>query len=91
MKRSNSQTLGKARNAVAVSRSSIQREFSNIEQKNPRLFQLALNEAEALAWETGFPHLVFPTLAAEKVRAVCAWYQRQSTIKRIETSLAFAA
>jgi hypothetical protein len=25
-----------------------------------RLFRLALNEAEALAWQTGYPHLLFP-------------------------------
>jgi hypothetical protein len=38
------------------------------------LFQVALNEAEALAWETEFPQLVFPELAAEKVEALAAWH-----------------
>ena len=42
-----------------------------------RLFKLALNEAEALAWQTQYPHLVFPALAAEKVQAVAAWEKRQ--------------
>ena len=31
-----------------------------------RMLQLALNEAEALAWQTEPPDLVFPALAAEK-------------------------
>lgn len=39
-----------------------------------RLFQVALNEAEALAWETEYPQLVFPTLAEEKIAAISSWY-----------------
>jgi hypothetical protein len=39
-----------------------------------RLFRVAVNEAEALAWQTEYPHLVFPALAAEKVLAASAWY-----------------
>ena len=38
-----------------------------------RLLRLVLNEAEAAAWQTMYPHLVFPTLATEKVQAVIAW------------------
>jgi len=41
------------------------------------LLRLALNEAEALAWQTAYPDLVFPDLATEKVRAVIAWQSRQ--------------
>src|SRR2546427_4626702 len=39
--------------------------------------RLALNEAEALAWQTAYPHLVFPALAAEKAQAVATWHARQ--------------
>jgi len=39
-----------------------------------RLFRVALNEAEALAWETEYPQLVFPVLAREKIEAIAAWY-----------------
>ena len=42
-----------------------------------RLFRLALGEAEALAWQSGFPHLLFPALAMEKVQAVAGWKVRQ--------------
>ncbi|MGA2543461.1 MAG: hypothetical protein ABSG78_18075 [Verrucomicrobiota bacterium] len=45
-----------------------------------QMLRLALNEAEALAWQTLYPHLVFPDLAAEKVRGVAAWNSRQQLI-----------
>jgi hypothetical protein len=51
---------------------------------------LALNEAEALAWETEYPYLVFPTLAAEKAQAVAKWQVRQHLIRN-GSSIAFAA
>ena len=47
-----------------------------------RLLRLSLNEAEALAWQTGYPHLVFPVLAAEKIEAVNAWSARQEDVRR---------
>lgn len=46
------------------------------------LLQLALNEAEALAYETGFPLLTFPALAREKVQAVAAWRRHQQSVRR---------
>jgi hypothetical protein len=42
-----------------------------------RMVQLVLNEAEAVAWQTSFPHLVFPTLATEKVTEAVTWNRRQ--------------
>ena len=45
-----------------------------------RLYQVALNEAEALAWETEFPQLVFPTLAEEKIAAISSWYDHGGTL-----------
>lgn len=54
--------------------------------------RLAVNEAEALAWQTRYPHLVFPTLAAEKVSAVAAWESRQSALRKSsEEAFALAA
>ena len=47
-----------------------------------RLLRLALNEAEAVAWQTTYPHLVFPTLATEKVQAVAAWNLNQKAVRR---------
>ena len=45
-----------------------------------RMLRLALNEAEALAWQTLYPHLVFPALAAEKVQGIAAWNHHQRLI-----------
>jgi hypothetical protein len=47
-----------------------------------RLLRLALNEAEALAWQTMYPHLVFPALAREKVQAVVAWDAHQQFVRQ---------
>ncbi|MGH7993412.1 MAG: hypothetical protein ACREDQ_07845 [Limisphaerales bacterium] len=46
-----------------------------------RLLKLALNEAEALAWQTEYPHLVFPVLATEKIQAAGEWNARQEILR----------
>jgi hypothetical protein len=57
---------------------------------NERLIRLAINEAEAIAWETGLPHLVFPILAEEKIRALSTWNTRQELLWRAEPIVALA-
>jgi hypothetical protein len=42
-----------------------------------QLLRLALNEAEALAFQTLYPQLVFPTLAVEKIQGAERWSNRQ--------------
>ena len=42
-----------------------------------QLLRLALTEAEALAFQTRFPQLVFADLAAEKIQGAAAWSKRQ--------------
>jgi hypothetical protein len=61
-------------------RAAILNEFRQTSKLDERLLQLALNEAAALAWQTGFPQLVFPILAAEKAHAVAAWHARQQSM-----------
>jgi hypothetical protein len=51
-------------------------------QVHGHALQLALNEAEALAWQTDYPHLLFPALAFEKVQAAVAWQTRQQSVRR---------
>jgi hypothetical protein len=70
-------------------KTSLLREFRQTTFNQDRLLQLALNEAEALAYETGFPHLTFPMLAREKVQAVAAWGRHQNRVRR--ESFRFAA
>ena len=77
-----SQLRRKTLNAIAAARALVEREFSSLRQRQPRLLRQALNEAEAIAWQTGFPQLVFPSLALEKARAVASWENRQRTIWR---------
>ena len=57
-------------------------EFRHRVDAQDRMLQLALNEAEALARETGFPLLTFPVLAREKAESVAAWRDRQQAIRR---------
>jgi hypothetical protein len=45
-----------------------------------QVLRLALNEAEALAFQTLYPQLVFPTLAAEKVQGAARWSNRQRAL-----------
>jgi len=51
-------------------------------QAQDQMLQLALKEAEAIAWQTLYPQLVFPTLAMEKVRGVAAWNNHQRLLSR---------
>jgi hypothetical protein len=46
-----------------------------------RLIRLALNEAEALAAETGLPELVLPALAEEKIAGLRSWTARQQKVR----------
>ena len=66
-------------------------EFRTTRGASEHLLRLAVNEAEALAWQTAYPHLVFPTLATEKAQAVAAWDARQQSIRRTRSPLRFAA
>ena len=55
------------------------------------MLRLALNEAEALAWQTGYPHLVFPSLAMEKVQEIADWNRHQRSVRQAEPLFALAA
>jgi len=66
-------------------------EFSESYEISERLLQLAVQEAEAIAWGTEYPHLVFPALAMEKMRVAANWQERQEMIRRVNPTMAFAA
>lgn len=65
------------------------KEFGGKLKEQDRLLRAALNEAEALAWQTPYPHLFFPVLAEEKAVSAHNWAQRQREIR--QASLRFAA
>jgi len=66
-------------------------DFHETLETHGNLFRLALNEAEALAWQTDYPHLVYPTLAMERVQAVVAWRRRQQFMLQPHLTFAEAA
>ena len=63
-------------------KAAIVNEFRGRLEADQRVLELAVNEAEALAWDTGFPQLLFPDLAAEKAVAVAGWHERQQALRR---------
>lgn len=60
-------------------------------QASDLMLRLAVAEAEAIAWQTSVPHLIFPTLAMERVQAVSNWSERQERVRRQNPVLALAA
>ena len=64
------------------SKEAILAEFQNRFQMPEHLLRLAVNEAEALAWQTKYPHLLFPVLATEKAEAVLNWQAHQRAMER---------
>src|SRR5213075_1441388 len=67
--------------AIAKARALLESEFGLLRQRQPRLLRQALNEAEAIAWQTGFPQLVFPLLAVAQGRVVDRWESRERTLR----------
>lgn len=61
-------------------------EFQDGLADHAHLLRLALNEAEALAWQTGYPHLLFPALAMEKAQAVAHWHTRQRSLQPVNVT-----
>ncbi|HEY1171334.1 MAG TPA: hypothetical protein VGH19_08210 [Verrucomicrobiae bacterium] len=81
----------KVLNAIEQARENLKSKFNNLREDHDHMVQLALNEAEALAWETTYPHLLFPTLAEEKVQAVNTWAVRQNAVRHGHRLAALAA
>jgi hypothetical protein len=73
---------------IEQTKNKIANEFQETLESHAQLFQLALNEAEALAFQTDYPHLLFPALAQEKIQAVSAWQSRQQLLRQRRTVLA---
>ena len=77
--------------ALAQVRGDIERQYTDVTEQAPRIVHLTLNEAEAVAWDSGFPHLVFPLLAEEKLSKAAAWVNRQRTVREDSHIFALAA
>ena len=70
---------------IARARAAIFAESFDALPSQERLLRLVLNEAEVLAWQTRYPHLLFPVLATEKIQAVAGWNARQCRMPRPRT------
>ncbi len=71
---------------IANTKDAILSQFRDLVADHEQVLRLALNEAEALAWETRYPQLVFPDLAEEKAQSIVNWisHQRSLTAGRVE-------
>lgn len=65
-------------------------EFRDQVEEHQNLLRLAVNEAEALAWQTEYPQLLFPSLATEKAYAIADWHARQQLLRRTAPALVAA-
>jgi len=63
-------------------------EYQSALGANDQLLRLALIEADAVARQTPFPHLVFPLLASEKAQNAARWQFRQQFRLRADYPLA---
>jgi hypothetical protein len=59
----------------------IEREFGQDMGGYEPLLKAAINEAEAVAWQTPYPHLFFPALAEEKATEARQWAGHQRVIR----------
>ena len=62
----------------------ILRESLRVLNAPEKMMRLALKEAEALAWQTEYPELVFPDLAAEKMQALAQWSGHQRMVRQVK-------
>lgn len=67
---------------IAKVKEAVLNEFHDTVDAHNKMLRLAMNEAEALAWETDYPELLFPTLAEEKAQEVTSWEARQRELRQ---------
>jgi hypothetical protein len=70
-------------NRLNSAKAAVLAEFRERLQHHEQLLRRALSEAEALAWQTPYPHLVFPALATEKAQAIADWSMHQRSVRRV--------
>lgn len=63
---------------VATTKAALLAQFRDLAAEHKHALRLAINEAEALAWKTHYPQLVFQDLAEEKAGVVVRGIARQN-------------
>jgi uncharacterized membrane protein YkgB len=72
---------------MEVVRANVLSEYRVGFEQADHLIELAIEEAEALAWQTGYPELVFPELAVEKARQVAATLARRRNYSKTSSAV----
>jgi hypothetical protein len=76
---------------IRQARENVLAEFEDAFKTREPLLQRAVAEANALAWQTDYPHLLFPLLAVEKIQRAADWKTRQQFLLRNTSAYALAA
>lgn len=63
---------------VGNAKASLLAQFRDLAAEHEEALRLAINEAEAMAWKTQYPQLVFQELAAEKMWIAVGGVARQN-------------
>jgi hypothetical protein len=66
---------------IQTTKKELASQFRKAFSGNEQMLRVVLNEAEALAFSTGYPQLLFPTLALEKVESAAAWQRHQLEVR----------
>lgn len=74
--------LGRCRELIDQVKQSVRRHHQPGTTDERRVLELALNEAESLAFQTPFPQLFFPALAEEKAVAASRWSSHQRAVRQ---------
>jgi len=78
-------------NQLSGIKESLVTQYGMVLNGQDQILRSALNEAEALAWQTPYPHLFFPVLAEEKAISARRWAARQEMVRQERWPIAFAA
>jgi hypothetical protein len=76
---------------IERAKNNIVAEFRETFVAHEQLLNHVINQADALAWQTDYPHLFFPSLAAEKIQSAAQWQTRQQSVQRHHSVFAEAA
>ena len=76
---------------VERAKKNLKAEFRQTFAAHEQLLAHVINQADALAWQTEYPHLLFPTLALEKVQSAVRWQERQRLILKNSPAYPLAA
>jgi hypothetical protein len=88
---SSPESCRKSQEQVRTLKESLLSQYGAALNGKEQILRSAITEAEALAWQTTYPHLVFPVLAEEKLIGARRWVWRQESVRRAAWSRVLVA